>query len=139
MSLHSQFKTDATLENAGIAIQYGPNDDGSVPEFVISRTGKSNKKYTKALEAATKPYRRQIDLGTMNNDLAEKLFMGVFIDTILKSWSNVQDEKGKDIAFTKQAAIKLFSELPELYDDLQDKSKNAGLFREADLEDDAKN
>lgn len=139
MSLYTQFKTNAAKEVEGVEIQYGPNEDGTIPTFVISRMGKSNKRYTKALEAATRPYRRQIELGTMNNDTAESLFLGVFVDTVLKGWRNVKDETGNEIPFGKETAIKVLSDLPELYDDLQEKAKSASLFREEALEDEAKN
>jgi hypothetical protein len=139
MSLYTQFKTNAEKEVEGVEIQYGPNEDGTIPTFIISRMGKSNKAYTKALEAATRPYRRQIELGTMNNDTAETLFIGVFAKTVLKGWKNVRDESGAEIAFSEKAAVKLLTDLPEMYDDLQEKAKSASLFREESLEDEAKN
>ena len=101
--------------------------------------GKSNKRYSKALEAATRPYRRQIELGTMNNDKAEEIFLGVFVDTVLKGWKNVRDETGADMPFTKQTATKLFKDLPEVYERLQEEAKLSANFREASLEEEAKN
>lgn len=139
MSLYTQFKTNAEKEVEGVEVQYGPNEDGTIPTFTISRMGKANKAYTKALEAATRPYRRQIELGTMNNDTAEGLFLVVFIQTVLKGWKNVRGEDGKEIPFSKETATKLLTDLPELYDDLQEKAKSASVFREEALEDEAKN
>jgi hypothetical protein len=139
MSLYTQFKTNAEKEVEGVEIQYGPNEDGTIPTFIISRMGKSNKAYTKALEAATRPYRRQIELGTMNNDTAETLFIGVFAKTVLKGWKNVRDESGVEIAFSEKAAVKLLTDLPEMYDDLQEKAKSASLFREEAIEEEAGN
>ena len=149
MSLQDQFATNSAKEIEGVEIQYGPNKDGSVPTFHISRASKSNKAYTKALEKGTRPYRRQIELGTMNNETAEALFMTVFIQTVLKGWQNVQVRKigadGKPTAefenldFNETNARRLFLELPELYEDLQEKSKQASLFRDESLEDEAKN
>ena len=75
----------------------------------------------------------------MNNDLAERLFMGVFVDTVLLGWNNVQDRDGNNIAFNRENALKLFEDLPELYDDLQEKAKKASLFREESLEGEAGN
>ena len=88
MSLYKQFATNSEKEMEGVEVQMteAENEDGSIPTFVVSRMGKSNKRYSKALEAATRPYRRQIELGTMNNDKAEEIFMGVFVDTVLKGW-----------------------------------------------------
>ena len=96
MSLYKQFATNSEKEMEGVEVQMteAENEDGSIPTFVVSRMGKSNKRYSKALEAATRPYRRQIELGTMNNDKAEEIFMGVFVDTVLKGWKNVRGEDG---------------------------------------------
>ena len=141
MSLYKQFATNTEKEIEGIEVQMteAENEDGSIPTFVVSRMGKSNKRYSKALEAATRPYRRQIELGTMNNDKAEEIFMGVFVDTVLKGWKNVRDEKGADLPFTKQTATKLFKDLPEVYERLQEEAKLSANFREASLEEEAKN
>ena len=141
MSLYKQFATNTDKEIEGIEVQMteAENEDGSIPTFVVSRMGKSNKRYSKALEAATRPYRRQIELGTMNNDKAEEIFLGVFVDTVLKGWKNVRDESGADMPFTKQTAMKLFKDLPEVYERLQEEAKLSANFREASLEEEAKN
>jgi len=139
MSLHSQFATDKKAEVDGVWVEYGANDDGTIPGFKISRMSKANKKYTKALERATRPHRRAIELETMNNDLAERLFMEVFVDTVLLDWKDIQDRDGENLELTKESALKLFNELPELYDDLQEKAKKASLFREETLEEEAGN
>lgn len=141
MSLYKQFATNTDKEIEGIEVQMteAENEDGSIPTFVVSRMGKSNKRYSKALEAATRPYRRQIELGTMNNDKAEEIFMGVFVDTVLKGWKNVRDENGAELPFNKQSATKLFKDLPEVYERLQEEAKLSANFREASLEEEAKN
>lgn len=146
MSLSSQFATDKQAEVDGVWVEYGANEDGSIPAFKISRMSKANKKYTKALEKATRPHRRAIELETMNNDLAERLFMQVFVDTVLLDWRNVSkaDVTGERDAegfadFNGENAMKLFEKLTELYDDLQEKAKKASLFREETLEQEAGN
>ena len=141
MSLYKQFATNTEKEIEGIEVQMteAENDDGSIPTFVVSRMGKSNKRYSKALEAATRPYRRQIELGTMNNDKAEEIFMGVFVDTVLKGWKNVRGEDGKPLEFSKASAVKLLSELPDVYERLQEEAKLSANFRDAALEEEVKN
>ena len=141
MSLYKQFATNTDKEIEGIEVQMteAENEDGSIPTFVVSRMGKSNKRYSKALEAATRPYRRQIELGTMNNDKAEEIFMGVFVDTVLKGWKNVRDESGAELPYNKQSATKLFKDLPEVYERLQEEAKLSANFRDAALEEEVKN
>ena len=139
MSLYKNFGTNKEAETKGVSIEFGVNDDKSVIAFIVSRSGKSNKKYVKALEAATKPYRRQIQLGTMDDELSNKIYMDVWISTVLKGWENVQDETGKALAFNKTNATKLFTDLPELYEELQSKSNDFTTFQDESREDDAKN
>jgi len=141
MSLYKQFATNSEKETEGVKIEFheATNDDGSVPSFFVSRMGKTNKRYSKALEAATRPYRRQIELGTMNNDTAETLFLGVFVDTVLKGWENVKDANGNELPFNKQNAVKLLTDLPDVYDRLQEEAKLSANFRDVALEEEVKN
>lgn len=146
MSLTKQFQTNPEIENAGVEVKFAPNEDKTVPTFVIARAGKSNKRYQVALNAALKPHARAQQLGTLAPEMAEEIYMGVFINTILKGWSNVllADVTGKSsdtgyADFNADNARMLFVRLPEIYDDLVDKANSASLFREESLEEDAKN
>ena len=135
MNIFSQF---AKGKDA-VTLDYGTNEDGSPISFTVARMNRFNKKYVKALERITKPYRRQLELETLDEKLAESLFIEVFAESILIDWNGVQDEEGKTIAYSKQNAAKLLELLPELYDDLKDKATRAGTFREEAAEEDVKN
>ncbi len=141
MSLFKQFKTNSDKETNGVEIEFpeAQNEDGTIPIFILSRMGRSNKRYSKALEASTRPYRRQVELGTLKNEIAEGLFVNVFCDTVLKGWKNVQDENGVEIPYSKEAAVKLMNDLPDVYDRLQEEAKLAANFRDFSLEDESKN
>lgn len=146
MSLRNQFETNKSKESDGVAIVFGQNSDGTNPTFIISRMSRANQKYTKTLEAVTRPYRRQMDLGTLSNDIAEKLFLEVFVKTILKDWQNISlsdvtgnaDDEGY-APFTIENATKLMTALPELYDDLQAQAKSAALFKDESVSTESKN
>lgn len=141
--LKKYFKTsvEKEVEGAEIELPEAQNDDGTIPVFILSRTAKSNKAYSKALEAATRPYRRQIELGTMSKELADSLFKGVFVNTVIKGWRNVQDDKGKEIAFSPEAALAILSEegMDDLYERLQQEAGTLSNFRDVALEEEAKN
>lgn len=139
MSLFKQFETSKEAEQDGIWIEYGPNEDGTIPGFKIARAGKGNKKWVKAVERATKPHRRAMELGTLDNAVAEKLMRGVFVEAILVDWRNVNDKDGKPLALNATNANALLEALPELYDDLNEKAGKAASFREEALENEAKN
>lgn len=139
MSIYEMFETNKEREIGGVPMEYSPNKDGTVPTFHVTRMSRSNKRYTKRLDAATKPHRRSIQLETMDDALAEKISMQVFVDTILLGWTNVQNRKGETVPYSKEAAMKLFNELPDFYDDLQSRAQKASEFRDAVVEDEAKN
>lgn len=136
MSLYSKFKSDPALEKNGVVLQYGfvENADGE-PDlerpigFRVARAGGANVAYAKRLEAAIKPHRRQIQTETIDAKVAERLMMEVFVETVLLGWENVQDENGNDLPFSKQNAIKLFTDLPDLYKNVQEGANSAALFR----------
>lgn len=138
-SLFKQFKTDSRKETEGVLVTYGPNDDKTIPGFRLLRRNGSNQRYAKVLERETYPYRRLIELGTLDNKISERVFMRVFCLAVLIGWDNVQDEQGVSIPFNLDNAMKLFQELPDLYDDLFTQSNKIALFKQETFEADAKN
>lgn len=139
MSLYKQFKTDNTLERNGIVLEYGNNADGNPISIRIARAGGANSQYTRLMEARVKPYRRQIQNETIEKTMVEKMLREVYAETIVLGWENVTDETGEELPFTVQNCIKLFEDLPDLFQDIQDQSQRAALFREEVLETDSKN
>lgn len=146
MSLSKQFKTDADKETNGIRVEYAPNADGTIPTFVISRASRGNKRYLAALERHTKPHRAAIDRKVLPAEVAENVFRQVFIDGVLQTWENVpkSDVSGNPEAegyaeFNSANANSLFARLPDLYQDLNERSADASNFRDAALEEDGKN
>jgi hypothetical protein len=138
-NLFKQFKTDPKKEQDGIAIQYGANDDGTIPSFRVRRRGASNQQYAKVLTRETMPYRRQIELNALDEMVSRAILMKVFCMAVLVGWDNVQDESGKVIAFNTENAVMLFNLLPDLYDDLVLQSGKLELFRSDEVEQAAKN
>lgn len=139
MSLYKQFKTDGNVEQTGVVLEYGENDDGSVISIRIARAGGANKAYEKLMEAEVKPYRRMIQNETIENAVVQRILRKVIAKTVVLGWENVQDESGKPIPFTVENCIKLFEDLPDLFKDIQEQSQRAALFRQDILEVDAKN
>lgn len=136
-SLFDQFETNAAKEANGVEVEFAPNRDGTVPTFIVAATSKANTKYAKALNKATKPYRRNMD--AMADEHAEAIYKDVFVKTVLKGWRNVQDRDGNQISFSVENALALFEKLPRLYDELVQRAGSIELFREAQREDEAGN
>ena len=129
MNLYNAFATDQNAEINGVVLDYGTNSNGQPIQIRIARAGGSNQKFAKVLEQKLRPYKRMIANDTMEPKLAEKLLIEAFSEAVVLSWSGVQDRNGNDLAFSKENAIKLFTDLPDLFADVQQQSQKAALFR----------
>ena len=139
MGLYQTFKTDNQLERDGVILSYGVNSKGKPIEIRIARAGGSNMKFAKRMEAAVKPYKRQIQNEVMDNEQALAITRQVFAETVVLGWENVEDENGDELPFSPEACVKLFEDLPDLFADVQEQSQRIALFRQELREDASKN
>lgn len=123
VNLQKKFKTDDNLEVNGIIIKMDEE-----LTFTIARAGGANKAFNRKTRKATQPYRRQIASGAVDDELMAGIMKKVFCQTCLKAWTGVTDENGKAVPCNVENALALFTELPELYDQLQEDATNAQLF-----------
>jgi len=146
MSLTKAYKTDDKKEIEGAEIKMPPNDDGSVPTFIVARTSQSNERYTKALERIMRPHQALVRTKQLKNKQANDLLRQAFVEGALNSWQNVMladvtgvetDEGFAD--FSKENAAKLFDNLPELYAYLQECAADISVYKAAVSEESAKN
>lgn len=134
MGTYSAFKTDSDLEKTGIEL-----DLGSSGVFQIARAGGGNQRFTKRLEALTKPHRRAIQSGAIDTELARNLMVTAYVDCIVLGWEGVTDENGNGLPFSKENAMKLFTDLPDLFATIQQTAEDASLYRSSILEIDSGN
>lgn len=137
---YADFETDKKAEAEGVEIDYGSY------WFKIARTGGANTRYSKRINAVFKPYRRQIQTDTMKEELADKLVREVFVETAIISGGSkmygqgaIQAKDGSRMDLTPANLNKLFTDLPDLYNDLREQAGKVSLFRTLELEEDAKN
>lgn len=133
-SIFDVWGTDAIMETGGVWIDYGQSG-----KFLIARSGGANTKFAKVLEAKMRPYRRQMDQGKLDNEIANKVLMESFVEACLLDWANLTYQDGKTLKYSKQNAIKLFNDLPDLFGDLRDQSSKMATFQQEEIEDDAGN
>lgn len=99
----------------------------------------ANRRYQKRMEALSKPYRRAIQLGTMDDDKADEIALKGFLELVLLDWGNIPIEGA--CPFTVEGARQILSK-PEwrvFYADLRDAASNVEEFAKDELEKDAKN
>lgn len=138
MNLYTMFKADPSLERDGIWLEYG-DKDGKPVRIRIARAGGSNNAYTKRLEALVKPYRRQIQTEVIEGEQVQKLLRQAYAETVVLAWENVTDADGAPMPFSAANVVKLFTDLPDLWQDVQEQAQRAALFRAEVLAADAGN
>jgi len=134
-SFYDAFSTDANLEKGdGIDLDYG--DCGTI---TIHRAGGSNKKFGTVFAAKLRPYERQMQMGTLEDGIAERLLAEAYAEAVIVGWRGVKDGQGRPLPFDKANVVKLLQDLPELFRDIQEQAQKAANFRRAGIEDAAKN
>lgn len=146
MSLSSQYKTDENKEINGVAVTFPPNKDGSIPTFYVARMNEANPQYAARIAALMKPYKRQIDAGTLPDAKMREITKEAFLSTVLKGWQNVElsDVTGdkNDIGFAdfnKVNSSALMTNLPAVYLVLLQDATDLARFLQEELEEEAKN
>ncbi len=149
MSLYKQFKTDGSVEKDGVVLEYGISSKGKTISIRIARAGGANIRFAKLMEAKVKPHRRSIQNETMDTFLAEQIAKQVYAETVVLGWENVEfpvlDKDGnntdvmEELPYTVENCVRLFTDLPDLYMDIQEQAGRAALFRADIREVDAKN
>lgn len=111
-NLDVTFKTDPKLAEEGVV--FAINDDIS---FKVRHLSQNNPRVKAAFTKYYKPYARQVELQTLDPKKDREIQAQIFVDTCLVGWIGVESD-GKPLEFTRENALKLFEELPELFDTL---------------------
>lgn len=156
-SAYEMFETDETLETEGIIINYG--------EFrvKVAHTGVSNKKYQKMLSAKIlKPYAKQLDSGTMDEELGAKLMRELIAECVVLDFEVLDKEAtaaakllnpvaenvykqgvpakdGSVAPFNRKEVYRIFTELRVLYLDIKKQADDFANFKVVEQEAEIKN
>ncbi len=108
--------------------------------FLCLRAGGSNKEYMRASQtsyfAAQKAH--PTDRVALNEQLNRDA-LGIFLDTILLDWRGIQESgTGKEVPYSREAAVELFEELPDVLDALMERCRESDRYLK-DFVDDAEN
>lgn len=133
-SLYKMFKTDEKNETGGIDLDYG-----AAGKIRIARAGGNNRKYRKLIDERLKPYRRQLRGGTMDDAVADRVIAEVYADSVIIGWEGVVDENGNALEYNRANVIKLLTDLPDLFKDIQEQAIEVSNFLQAELADDLGN
>jgi len=136
-SVYGSFLTNKAEEEKGKWHEFG------AVRIRIARAGGGNKRFSKLLEAKTRPYQRAIKTETMDNAVAERIMREVFAETIVTGWQTKVNDKWEDVVLfldgttaptTPQAVVRAFEDIPELFIEVQDIAGKVSAFRDAQIE-----
>lgn len=132
MNPYELFGTSEQLENNGIEINYGSFS------ISIARAGGHNRAFQNRLAELTRQHKRAIANGRLGEEEARKIMLQAFASVVV-GWEGVTDREGNPMPFNQQNVIKLLADLPDLFEDLKEQATDASLFRQEQLEQEAKN
>lgn len=152
MSLYSQFQTNPDFEKKGIELVY-VIDTKTAVILKVARAGGGNTKFQRVMDVKTKPYRRQIQTETIAPEQLDIIMREVYADAVMLGWftatdygtatekrvPTVDDIDGNPMEFKRENVIKLFTDLPDMFSDVQSQAQKVALFRKAELEDSSGN
>lgn len=140
---YGSFRSDVGAEQEGVILDYGPF------RVTIARAGGANKAYERVLESLTKPYRRAIQLETLDGKISEKIMKEAMAKAVILNWEvlvdadGLPDTDGKDwkqgledpdsgdfLAFSWENVLQVLQhkEIQNLYNDLRVQSSKEALF-----------
>ena len=134
MGTYRKFQQDSRLEQNGIELNLG-----EVGRFTIARAGGSNQNFAKAFKRLTQPYRRAIASGSLDDKTSQEILIAAHVEATILGWEGVTDESGNPLPFSKENAKKLFTDLPELFEEIRRASEDAANFRAFVMEESAGN
>lgn len=139
------FSNEKATEQAGILINYGDF------RLRIARAGGGNQRFRRLLQAKLKPYRHQIDNDTLSDTVSEALLREAYAEAVILGWESkvgegetekwepwLETPEGK-IEFSPEACVKVLTDLPDLFRDIQTMAGKAANFRRSEEEEDVKN
>jgi len=149
MSLYDTYSTDTAKEEQGVEFIYA-----GAAKLRIARAGGANKRYQKAVERITKPYRTAIDRSRCPIETLRHLLMQAVAEACILDWHThtrdtetgeyswvpgIEGTDGTIVPVTAENMVALFKHLPDFFEEVQADANAYGSFQEAGLEEDAKN
>lgn len=109
--------------------------------FILARPGGANKAFKKRFNELTAPYRiRGIDIEEiMDDEESKRVMIQVYAETVVKGWRKVKGRDGQEIPFSVENAVKLFTDLEELFNVILQAAQKRSLFQQRLQEEDSGN
>jgi len=126
LNLTKEFKTDKESEVNGIWEDFG---DGC--EIKIARIGNPN--FRKVSTEVRKPYKKQINRGTLSEEKTTNLLIKILAKTIILDWKGLteNDENGKEVEIEYNYAncIRVLTDYPDFREQVVEISTSMEAYK----------
>jgi hypothetical protein len=131
MDLKKEYFTDKKLEEGGVDVELG---DGAV--VTVCRT--NNPKFREYLNKLRKPYERQIQRGTADQDILDKLTRKAVARYVLVGWKGIEID-GEAVKYSPETAEQIMIDFPDFQEDVLFAANSRETFRQEVTEENEKN
>jgi hypothetical protein len=77
-----------------------------------------------------KPHRQKFDRGLLDDETSNRILLESFVEGVVIGWSGNIGPGGKKAPYSVQNCIKVFQELPDLFNDVNSQAQSAATFRQ---------
>jgi hypothetical protein len=112
------------------------NDIGDGIQILVARIG--NPEYQKEFQRISKPHKRALRRGSLNDEVAERLLIKVMAKNILLDWKGLEED-GVVVPYSYDNAIRILTEYKDLRDYVSDIANEMESFRADEDEEAEKN
>lgn len=123
-NLDKIFKTSKSVEKSGVWFNI---DDKT--GFLMKPFKPSNPSIKAAMAVHYKPYARQVQLETIEDEKGREIMIKVLVQACLINWKGVMID-GVEVAFSKDLAIDFLKGLPELFETLMEYASDFRNYKE---------
>jgi len=122
-SIYDVFETDNSLELEGVWFDY------SFGKFKLAYVGGANQEFQKEYSEKMKPYIEAEARGMMDAETRRTIQIECYVNHVLRDWKDVIGRDGKEIKYSKAAAITLFTDLKHLFEMIRTGATNFANYR----------
>lgn len=120
---YRQWLTDKELEQRGVWLEY---DDYRIR---IARAGGANKPFLRAAEEFRRKHKHELRWDLMKTEEQNEEAIKIYARTIVLDWEGVVDQHGEPMPLTYENIVKLFTDLPDLFINVQERATDLALWK----------
>ena len=124
------FLTDSNMETEGVDLAFGKD------RFItVRRAGGANVAFTNYLANEFKDNEFAVSRETMSDEEAREIMYNAYASFVVIGWRGWCDAKAKELPYSKENCIALFTESREIYEHVVRKTNDLNSFRIKEVKD----